>query len=181
VTLAASLGCSGNSKPKSKSKDATSSTKKDVEDQTQVINSQGGTAYGWTQDEPKKHSWSVTWETVQFTFKPRGETISDMKGTHGSFFQDGVEASRFQSAAAHANQKKGDIDVDKNVVVISLTQKVTLRCDHIHYASKDTPPLVKATGNVEVDGPWGAVTGLKEVWATPDLKTFGTPDLFPSK
>jgi hypothetical protein len=151
--------------------------KEDQKDKDQQIFSQAGEATGWTKTGTKQQLWQIAWESVELTFQPDGNSFSKMKNDHGSFYQKGEEASRFQSATAESDKAKGDIDVNGNVVVISLAHNVTLRCDHIHYASKGEQ-IVKATGNVQVDGQFGTVSGLQEVWATPDLKTFGTPDLF---
>ena len=141
------------------------------------MNSGAGKTIAYSNDEKHQPLWDVAWKSVRLIIQPDGNTITDMKETSGTFMQQGKEASTFTSATGTADKKKGDIDVDGQVMVVSLTQDSTLRCDHIHYASKGKQ-IVQATGNVRVDGKWGTVSGLQEVWATPDLKVFGTPDLF---
>jgi hypothetical protein len=158
-----------------KQKDA--ELKADKADKNQEIFTQAGEATGWGKTEPKQALWKIAWQSAQVIFEPDGNSSTTMKNDSGSFFQKGVEASRFQSLTAKSDKESGDINVDGQVVVISIAHNTTMRCDHIYYASKGEQ-IVKATGNVSVDGQWGTVGGLKEVWATPDLKTFGTPDLF---
>jgi hypothetical protein len=103
-----------------------------------------------------------------------------MKDTSGSFMQNGKEASTFSAGTGISNKATGDMDANGQVVVVSLTRDATLHCDHVHYASKGKE-IVKATGHVRVEGKWGEVSGLNELWATPDLKVFGTPDLFQNR
>lgn len=124
--------------------------------------------------------WKVSWQSARIISKPDGNMITEMKQSSGTFMQQGKDASKFQSQTGTADKTSGDIDVNGQVVVVSLTHNATLRCDHVHYKSKGNE-IVQATGNVRVDGEWGTVTGLQEVWATPDLKVFGTPDLFKQK
>jgi hypothetical protein len=166
-------GC-GSSKGK---KDPDKKPKIDPAEGNRFVNSQSGNAIAYTVEGPRRPTYKVAWKTVRIVVQPDGNTITQMGDASGTFIQDGKDASTFQSAKGVANKGTGAIDVDGNVVVVSLTQDATLRCDHIHYASKGQE-LVQAVGNVSVVGKWGTVSGLQEVWATPDLKVFGTPDLF---
>lgn len=168
------VGCGSGSSKKDKSKKSA-----DVPhpEDNRVVNTKSGNAVGYSVEGERMPLWKVGWQEAKIILLEGGNTVTQMKGASGTFLKDGKDASNFQSATGTADKGKGDIDVDGQVVVVSLTDKATLRCDHIHYASKGQQ-IVQATGNVRVDGEWGTVSGLQEVWATPDLKVFGTPDLF---
>jgi hypothetical protein len=166
-------GCSG---PKS---EGGKGPKANIEpkEESRVVNTASGNATGYTVQGPRQALWKVQWDSARIIMEPDGNTLSQMKGAKGSFLKDGAEASTFDAANGIADKSKGDIDVSGDVVVVSKTRDATLRCDKVHYSSKGEQ-IVRATGNVSVEGKWGTVGGLKEVWATPDLKVFGTPDLF---
>ncbi|MEA2553446.1 MAG: hypothetical protein QOJ65_1622 [Fimbriimonadaceae bacterium] len=120
----------------------------------------------------------VTWESAQITLDEQGRSSTSMKRVKGKLYQNGKDASDFQSDTGAGNQSSGDLSLSGHVLVTSLLHQTTLRCDTLHYSSKGRQ-IVQTLGNVEVAGDWGTVSGLQEVLATPDLKTFATPDLFP--
>ena len=144
------------------------------------MNTQAGTATGISKEGKRLPMWTVNWKSATIVLKADGNTVTDMKQSSGTFMQDGKAASTFHSETGAADKASGDIDINGQVVVVSLTHKATMHCDHVHYHTKGNQ-IVQATGNVRVDGEFGNVTGLQEVWATPDLKVFGTPDLFKQK
>ena len=144
------------------------------------MNTQAGTATGISKEGKRLPLWTVNWKSAQIVLKANGNTVTNMNQSSGTFMQDGKAASTFQSQTGSADKSTGDIDVNGQVVVVSFTHNATMHCDHVHYQTKGNQ-IVQATGNVRVDGEFGNVTGLQEVWATPDLKVFGTPDLFKQK
>ena len=102
-----------------------------------------------------------------------------MESPKGTIYDPGsVAVSNFKSINGEADPETKILKLTGDVVVTSIKHKSTIRCDEVQYASNNRR-LVKALGNVRVSGEWGTVSGLKEVWATTDLATFGTPDLFP--
>ncbi len=121
--------------------------------------------------------WIVYWQTAVVHIKDNGDQSADLHVVHGSLFQKQQEASQFQSQTGSSDQNLGVLKMSGRVVLRSLPNNAILRCDHVEYSSKGDR-IVKASGNVQVQGEWGTVSGLQEVWSTPDLKTFGTPDVF---
>jgi hypothetical protein len=122
----------------------------------------------------------VYWQNAVVHIKDNGGQTADLQGVHGSLFQKLQEASQFRASNGTSDQTGGLLTMSGHVILTSLVNKASLRCDRVQYSSKGQR-IVKATGNVQVQGEWGTVSGLQEVWSTPDLKTFGTPDLFQRK
>ena len=120
------------------------------------------------------------WQTAVVHILDNGGQTADLNGVHGSLYQKLQEASRFQAETGSSDQTTGMLKMSGQVVLRSLLNNAVLRCDRVEYSSKGEQ-IVKASGNVQVQGEWGTVSGLQEVWSTPDLKTFGTPDLFKKK
>ena len=142
-----------------------------------MINAQAGNATGFSDKAQNEKAWIVYWQTTVVHIKDTGGQMADLKGVHGSLYQKMQEASQFQAESGSSDQINGLLTMSGHVVLRSLLNNAVLRCDHVEYSSKGQR-IVKASGHVQVQGEWGTVSGLQEVWSTPDLKTFGTPDLF---
>jgi hypothetical protein len=100
-----------------------------------------------------------------------------MDEVEGTLYENSVPSSTFRASRALADKASAELKLDQNVVITSRQGSTTLRSDSITWASKGEE-LIKAAGDVSLKGEWGEVTGLQQAWATPDLKAFGTPDIF---
>lgn len=130
-------------------------------------------------DEKHEPVYKIAWESAQVRMDNKEQLGGTMELPKGTIYEVGSKpVSNFTSKEGEADPDSKLLTLKGEVVVTSLKHKVTLRCDEIRYASNNRR-LVRALGNVRVSGDWGTVSGLNEVWATTDLSTFGTPDLFP--
>ena len=66
-----------------------------------------------------------------------------------------------------------------DVVLQSIDKANTLNAPKIEY--RGDVKLVRAMGGVTANGPFGTLSGVPELWATPDLRLIGTPDMVSQK
>jgi LPS export ABC transporter protein LptC len=109
-------------------------------------------------------------------YEKGGQFTGELSGVTGEIFKSEVVACTFQADRSTADKNKDILVLEGNTKVVSKDMKMTLTCDRIRYDAKTE--FVQALGKVKIHGPSGTVTGLEEVWATPDMKEFGTPDMF---
>jgi hypothetical protein len=147
---------------------------------SQQIYTQAVDATRWSETEPRVPVWKITWKNATLDVDQAGGLSGVFRQVNGEMFKKERAASKFSAASGEAHRESGDLALTGDVVVHSTSNSSTLRCDHVHYSSKGKQ-LITATGRVRLQGHWGAVSGLATVIATPDLKTFGTPDLFPNQ
>lgn len=104
-------------------------------------------------------------------------------------YKDGSAANTFQADSARAEKDTfltrpyvkfltltGHVRIDAHVTVDAKERQTTLTCDRLEWYAKEK--LMKAFGHVEVSGTLGQLSGLNEVWASPELKTIATPNMF---
>ena len=128
----------------------------------------------FSKEKQGEKMWHVEWQSAVLRIEEKRAALTTVDG---ELYKENKQVSTFRSDKGDADNESGVLNLNGRVTVFSIPNRATLRCDKLHYTSKGKP-LIQATGNVEVDGAFGTVRGLQEVWATPDLKTFGTPDLF---
>lgn len=145
----------------------------------QQVFTQAASATRRSETPPRNPLWKISWQSATLDFDQSGGLSGIFKTVSGDLYRKEERASRFSAASGEAHRESGDLALKGSVLVESIANSSALRCDEVHYASKGKQ-LITATGDVQLRGDWGTVTGLSKVIATPDLKTFGTPDLFPN-
>lgn len=108
-----------------------------------------------------------------------GPTHGALEGVDGKFFVNGKPNSTFRSEDGSGDKDTQVLTLWNDVHVISSDPQGELTCDKLIYDA--TKKRIRALGHVRVVGKVGTVGTLSEVWATPDLKTIATPELFDSK
>lgn len=174
VTL---LGGCGASKARVAKKDSKPSKKEDS-NLPEQINTEAGELTYRPPGSKGNPLWFVSWKRAELRIK-EGKLGGRLYGLSGTLYNKDGPSSKFAAETGQADQTTGNLTLTGQVVVRSIEQKATLRCDEVRYASKGQR-LIRAHGGVNVEGPWGTVSGLEDVLTTPDLKTFATPDLFPT-
>ena len=122
--------------------------------------------------------WTVKWKSATMDFYQAGEDFSGtLNEVTGSIYDKGKISSTFESARSIADKRKQVLALEGKVTVISQKPPMTLTCDRMTYNAESK--IIKALGHVVVDGPSGRITGLEEVWTTPELTVVASPDMFP--
>jgi len=93
----------------------------------------------------------------------------------GHLYSNGKESSTYRADTGDADRDAKRLNMDGKVVVQSVDKTQTLRAPHGEY--RGDVGIVRATGGVTATGPFGTLSGTPELWATPDLKLIGTPDM----
>ena len=169
------MGCSGE-KPTGKS------AKKDPEpkkpSKPQNINIVDGTTdyFGTTGNK----LWTISWKTGHASINPsdpQADTSGILDDVSGVIFQKAVESSQFRADHGVGNKKSKMLKLTDSVVIRSHDPQLTLDCEQVDYSGNEE--IVRAQKNVRVLGTIETVGTIEEVWASPDLKTIATPDMFP--
>jgi hypothetical protein len=123
--------------------------------------------------QKKEHLWTVLWNSAKL--HPDTEQF-DMDAVNGMIYDHAKTASRFRSDTGFANRKTAELKLRGNVRVVGVQPPITLTCDEVDYDGKIK--IAKARGHVHVDGPMGGLTGMQELWTSPDLTRIATPDAY---
>lgn len=99
-----------------------------------------------------------------------------MKGVWGEIYKAKHVACTFKSDQGDASQATQILTLNDHVVVVAKDPIATLTCDRLVYYGAQK--FFKAIGHVQIVGTTSSVGTIDELWATPDLKKFATPDMF---
>jgi len=99
-----------------------------------------------------------------------------MDDVDGEAYERGQVASTFKADHASANRAEQILTLTGHVRAYSESQRTTIACDKLEWHAKDQ--IVKAFGHIEVRGKFAILSGLDEVWATPELNYFASPAMF---
>lgn len=172
-----SFGCSGKKAPNGGS--AHKGKGKTEKDATpiRIINLRDGSVtYAGTKGEQLFLVRFQQGQTSIATDGPMGDTTGTFHDVSGDIYQGAKTASTFIAKEGQGDQKKQILTLSNQVRVTSKDPPAVLTCDRMIYDGKRK--LIKAIGNVRVMGTWSNEDAIKEVWATPNLKKFATPDSF---
>jgi hypothetical protein len=121
--------------------------------------------------------WTVKWKSAQMDFYQTGKNFAGtLNDVTGSIYDNGSTASTFEGVRSRADKAKEVLILEGKVKVISQKPRLTLTCDRMTYSAKDR--IVRAHGHVVVRGESGTISGLQDVWATPELDVLGSPEMF---
>lgn len=166
-------GCSG----KSSHSNTAAETKKTEPSEPKVVNVGAGENTQRSSDPNRDRQWTVRWETAQLD-NDASRRVGKMQQVNGVFYEKDQPMGTFQGDSGFGDQTKQVLLLKGKVRIVSNDPKLkaTLYADEVRYDAHEK--IVKATGNVRVESQMGTLSPMKELWATPDLKTFGTPDMF---
>lgn len=177
---ACAVGCKHASPKQSPQKE-----KKEDEDafsKSRVIRiSEPATADKYLQTPKHEKAWTVHWVGAKLNLGSSGKDgerngAGTFQNVTGSVYQNGTEASTFRSDEGYGENKTSHLHLTGHVIVVSTDQHATLFCDRLEWIPETK--LIRASGNVRVEGKSGKLGTFSEVLATPKLERIGTPDLF---
>ncbi|MCX7800675.1 MAG: hypothetical protein N2109_10070 [Fimbriimonadales bacterium] len=120
--------------------------------------------------------WSVQWDRATLDYGSDGSFGGSMEGVSGVLYGRRGASSRFRAQRAEASQKQHWLKLTGGVTLEATDPPSKLQCDEVLWdASADT---IKAKGGVVLDAGDYRVGPFAQLWATPDLSYFSTPDLF---
>lgn len=157
-----------------------------------TVNTNAGNA---TVRSPESHDilYTAKWQGARVTAGAEGVLSGSMEGVEGELY-DKKRASTFKADDAVAHRESMKLTLTGHVTITAIdtgphlgkepeVKRATLTCDKVEVEwvtdeKKTTASVVKASGNVQVVGAFGTLSGLNEIWATPDLTTVATPSMF---
>ncbi|RYG88284.1 LPS export ABC transporter periplasmic protein LptC [bacterium] len=184
--LAAGLalaGCSGSGAAKAPEKTAKEAVdaleREELQKKEQIpVAMNEGTA---DRRDPEKNVklYTVSWQTALLILGRAGIQEGKMNGVTGTVYQEEKTKSTFAAETGYAKKETQTLYLEGKVVVKSPEYGATLRAEKLEWL-----PDVKryrATGNVTLTTPNGAMGPIPVMLATSDLQRVGTPDLFSPK
>ncbi|RYG31503.1 hypothetical protein EON81_22745 [bacterium] len=132
-----------------------------------------------TNTEPNggKSIWDIKWQDADIDPKTRVLTGQNLSGT---IYQNGKPVADYVGGTGGADNSKKLIVLSRNVQVKSKSENgMTLYCDELKYeGTQGKDGRIRAKGNVRVVSKEGSINFASEVYATPDLKQIGLPEVF---
>ncbi|MEJ5169504.1 MAG: hypothetical protein WHU10_00810 [Fimbriimonadales bacterium] len=120
--------------------------------------------------------WSVRWRRASLDYGADGSFGGSMERVEGVLFGARGETSRFEALRAEARQKEDWLKLAGSVRLEAQDPPAALRCEEVLWDAASG--IVKARGGVRLETPAYSVGPFEELWSTPDLSYFSTPDLF---
>ncbi len=161
---------------KHKAQNATAEAKKEKDDLPKAVGMGAGETTVWQTSDPKSPpSFTVGWTHGGFHIVDGAVDTGKLQNPRGHLFQNGKPTSTYRADNGDAVRANKRLNMRDHVVVQSIDKTQTLTSDQGEYRG-DTK-LVRAMGHVVATGPFGTLSGSPELWATPDLKLIGTPDM----
>jgi len=151
-------------------------------------------------------SYHIKWETAQVAAGDKGISAGRMDTVSGEMYDKGEVVNTFKADHADADRSKqlliltGHVQVDSkgnqdaSTVPVQGSQappaqkSARIVCERLEWHAVEKVFLgrryysgtVKAFHNIDLTGSYGVISGLDELWATPDLTHVGTPEMFKS-
>ncbi|RYG24706.1 hypothetical protein EON82_09780 [bacterium] len=135
----------------------------------------GRTTVYKSKDPNSPVSFTVRWEKGGFKADKEGIDTGHLTTVSGDLYSNGKKSSDYQADRGDADKDKKRLTMTGDVTLRSADGKGTLTSPKAEY--RGDVGLVRAMGGVTAKGSFGTLSGVPEVWATPDLKTIGTPDM----
>lgn len=120
-------------------------------------------------------SFSLSWKEGGFDVLKDGGNRGHLESPSGDIYTDGKTTSAYRSDTGDADKAAKRLEMKGNVVLRSKDGTQTLKAAQGEY--RGDVRLVRAMGGVTASGPFGTLSGVPELWATPDLRLIGTPDM----
>lgn len=123
--------------------------------------------------------WRASAEGSQISYGTDGAVRGLLLGVKGEIQDKKGAASKFTARKAYADQKKSVLQLMGGIDLESDRTGVRLKAEELRYEAKKR--LVEASGKVTVSTDVYEAGPFNVIWATPDLRQFGTPDMFGGK
>ena len=135
----------------------------------------GDTVVQQSADPKAPPSFTLHWEGGEFDLDKGGLDEANLKAPRGEIFGDGKTVATYRADAGGAARETRRLQVRGDVVFRSQDETQTLKAPRGEYRNDER--LVRMTGGVVASGTFGTLSGVPELWATPDLRLIGTPDM----
>lgn len=139
-------------------------------------------------DDPREIVWFVEWQSADLNFVTEKDYSGRMNGVSGAIYDEGRRAGTFTAEEAQAYKESDRLTLSGNVTLIAETPlsghvtpkagtpKSVLTCEQLEWDVAED--VVKARMNVNMDTSDYKIGPFTEVWCTPGLDLWGTPELF---
>ena len=139
----------------------------------------GDTTVHTSEDPKAPPSFTLRWEGGKFDVDKGGVDVANLQSPSGEIFREGKPVATYRAEKGGAKRETRRLEIDDDVVLRTIDGKQTLKAAHGEYRSAEK--LVRMMGGVTANGTFGTLSGVPELWATPDLKLVGTPAMFAQK
>jgi len=143
-----------------------------------AVNTGPGTSLQYDNGPKREPLWSLEWKEAQVRAQSQETLRTDVKAVSGALYKGGKEVSRYRGDGGFGDKAKNLLVLRGNVQIVSTDPKLkaTLLADEIRYDGN--LKMIQATGNVRISGDSWSMDRVPALWATPDLTSVGTPDMF---
>ena len=129
-----------------------------------------------TRGKDQKRQWTVRAQASALAFEGEGTLGGSMDNVEGELFLKDAVASKFKALEGKADQESRELELLGEVSVTSEKGKAVLTAQKVRWL--EDKGLIEASGGVVVTNPDYKIGPYGKLWATPDLKDIGTPDMF---
>jgi hypothetical protein len=169
--IVAVVGCSSAGERAAKTKRPEAAKPKEI---SQTINL--GPATFDKLDEKRQKLWIVRWKSAKADISQGGDFSGTMETVDGDLFQGGKVISVFSSNHGKAIRQSKMLGLSDHVQITAKDSGTRLTCQTLTYDGNTH--LVRATGNVRIEGKLGVISGIDELITTPELKIIATPTMW---
>lgn len=135
----------------------------------------GNTTIYSTSDVKSPPSFTLKWTKGSFDAEKGGIGSGRLTEPSGTIFSGAKPSSTYRADEGEAIKAQKRLNMRGDVTLRSLDGTQTLKAPEAEY--RGDVKLVRAMGGVVATGPFGTLSGVPELWATPDLRLIGTPDM----
>lgn len=132
------------------------------------------TQYG---DKPVRHKlWTLQWKEAKFDVKEGIRPSGVLENVDATVYDEDSGVTSIHADRGVADRNSPIVSLERNVIAKSAARDARLTCDALKW-DPDRRLLI-ATGNVRYH--WASMDAgpFPELWASPDMERFGTPDTF---
>jgi hypothetical protein len=145
----------------------------------QIINVGPASFEKFAEGGKQERLWTVRWKSAVANLFEGGDFAGRMQEVTGSIYQEGAEAATFTAETGTAVKASETLTLAGNVTIRAKKSGISMTCQKIVYEAKTK--MIKASGGIRIEGRLGTISGVNELWTTPDLETVATPDLWGQK
>lgn len=140
----------------------------------------GGSTTVYKSIDPKAPIiFTVNWSTGVLDASKGGISAGQLTQPYGDLYRDGKPVADYRADSGDAVQKTQRLNLRNHVLLKSKDGKHTLSGKTGEY--RGDLGLVRLKDDVVATAPFGTLSGVPELWATPDLHLIGTPDMVSPK
>ncbi|HRI43628.1 MAG TPA: hypothetical protein PLL78_01315 [Fimbriimonadaceae bacterium] len=129
--------------------------------------------------EKQERLWTVRAKSSTMAFHGEGALSGTLDDVEGELFDADKAVSRFKALGGEADQAKRELELKGEVTLTADEEQAKLTANEVRWIEAEG--LIEATGAVRVKSPDYEAGPFAKLWATPDLKDVGTPDMFKAR